>query len=246
MDTFDVADAQDARTRKKSSGLIWNILTVLVLLTTLCLASVIIMIIFNPNSSLNPFPPPTVPVPPVLPTATSTSRVLLQPSWTPTPEEVLPTKTPRPTNTPFITETPFGMPSVTPTKTLKPGSYNFAGQGPQVEIPSITFYPDQGCDWLGIGGQVLDITGAPYVYATVHLGGSLNGVSFDQYAVTGRNVYGDAGFEFKLADQPTASQKTLWIQLLDQALLPMSDKIYFDTYAECDKNLVIIYIKQIR
>jgi hypothetical protein len=28
--------------------------------------------------------------------------------------------------------------------------------------------------------------------------------------------------------------------------LPMSDRIYFDTIADCNQNLVIIYLRQVR
>jgi len=36
------------------------------------------------------------------------------------------------------------------------------------------------------------------------------------------------------------------VQLLDQAGLPMSNQIYFDTYEECDKSTIIIYFKQVK
>ena len=39
---------------------------------------------------------------------------------------------------------------------------------------------------------------------------------------------------------------TLWIQLEDVQGLPMSERIYFDTYADCEHNLVVIYLQQVR
>jgi hypothetical protein len=59
-------------------------------------------------------------------------------------------------------------------------------------------------------------------------------------------AYGEAGYEVKLADQPVDTTGTLWIQVLDQAALPLSEKISFYTFEDCQKNLVIIYFKQIR
>jgi hypothetical protein len=58
--------------------------------------------------------------------------------------------------------------------------------------------------------------------------------------------YGRAGYEFTLADKPIASNDMLWVQLLDQIGAPISEKVYFDTYAECEKNLIIINFKQVK
>jgi hypothetical protein len=58
--------------------------------------------------------------------------------------------------------------------------------------------------------------------------------------------YGLGGFEFTLADKPVASNGTLWIQLLDQQNLALSDRVYFDTFDDCQKNLIIIYFNQVR
>jgi hypothetical protein len=58
--------------------------------------------------------------------------------------------------------------------------------------------------------------------------------------------YGPSGFEFQLAGKPVASKKTLWTQLLDQEGLPVSDRVFFDTYADCNRNLILINFKQVR
>jgi hypothetical protein len=218
-----------------------------VLVITFCLAGVILMLLVNPQSSLNPFPPPTEIVIPPTATASSTPRVVFQPSWTPTETEVQATKTTRPTNTPFMTDTPFGMPSLTPTLTFTPAPFNFAiQQGSPVAIPNV-FYPDLGCNWMGVGGQVLDMSGGPVVGLTVQLVGTMNGESLDLLTLTGVNqAYGDGGFEFKLADTPVDSIRALYIQLFDQANLPMSDKIFFDTYNDCQRNLIVINIVQVK
>jgi hypothetical protein len=246
MDTFDVADAQQAPSSRRSSALVWNVLTIIVLLITLCLAAVVLMLFVNPQSSFNPFPPPTEVVMLPTPTPSHTPRVVFQPSWTPTETAVVPTKTPRPTNTPFMTETPFGMVSSTPTHTFTPAPYNFAiQQGSPVAIPNV-FYPDLGCNWSGVGGQVLDMSGGPVIGLTVRLLGSVNGQPIDLTTLTGVNqAYGDGGFEFKIADTPVDTTQSLYIQLFDQADLPMSDKIYFDTYNDCQKNLIVINIVQV-
>ena len=57
--------------------------------------------------------------------------------------------------------------------------------------------------------------------------------------------YGEGGYELTLRDSPAASNGELWIQLLDQANLPLSEKIYFQTFDSCDSNLVMIHFVQV-
>ncbi len=100
---------------------------------------------------------------------------------------------------------------------------------------------------MGVGGQVLDLQGRPLTGMTIQVGGVLENVAVNQTSLTGLALkYGEAGYEFELAKMPTASEKTLWLRMIDQANLPLSPRIYFNTTATCDKNLVIINFKQIR
>jgi hypothetical protein len=45
---------------------------------------------------------------------------------------------------------------------------------------------------------------------------------------------------------PVASNDTLYLQLLDQAGLPLSDNVYIDTFNDCKKNLVLVRFKKNR
>ena len=93
MDAFEMKE-QNQPTRKISS-IIWNVLTVLVLLMVLCLGAFFLMILLNPSSSLNLFPPPTLPAMISFPTATPTSQFALPPTWTPIPSDTRwPSQTP--------------------------------------------------------------------------------------------------------------------------------------------------------
>jgi hypothetical protein len=58
--------------------------------------------------------------------------------------------------------------------------------------------------------------------------------------------FGNSGFGFQLADRPIASNGGLYVQLLDQSYLPMSDRIYFNTYDTCERNLIFITFRQMR
>jgi hypothetical protein len=80
---------------------VWDILSVLVLISAIVVASVILSIFANPTSSINPFPPPTM-IPTIdIPTPTPT-LVRLPPTWTPAPKV---TETPHPTGTPYPSPT---------------------------------------------------------------------------------------------------------------------------------------------
>jgi hypothetical protein len=81
----------------------------------------------------------------------------------------------------------------------------------------------------------------------VQVGGYLGAAKIDLLSLTGTALqYGQAGYEFTLAEKPIASTGKLWVQLLDQSDLPLSDKIYFDTFSACEQNLIIINFKQVR
>jgi hypothetical protein len=103
------------------------------------------------------------------------------------------------------------------------------------------------CDWMGVAGQVRDLRDSPVTGILVLLGGSLEWRIQNQTTITGtaRN-YGPAGYEFTLADHMVETTESIWIQLVDQSYVPLSAKVYFDTFDDCQKNLVIINFKQAR
>lgn len=260
MDAFDYADVAKASPPRSTSAVVWNLLTVLVLLVMLCLAGYFLLIFVNPFSAVNPLPPPTEePLPTALlyPSATATKAAVMPATWTPTPlppPSLTPTR--RPTSTPFITETNTPEPSLTPTGGLPqasptPGGFSFVVMQDYPKQMSNFVYPEAGCNWMGVGGQVFDLRGNPYKDGLIQLGGTIGGQLFDtQTTLTGSAEllgFGKGGFLFTISDLPVASNDTLWIQLFDQTgQLPLSGKITFDTSESCDKNLVLIYVKQVK
>jgi len=120
-------------------------------------------------------------------------------------------------------------------------------EGDPVAIPNIA-HPDLACNWMGIAGKAHNLSGAPIAQGLfIQLGGTLNGKPEDMLGTTGMVTdYGPGGYEFTLGDKPLASAQTLWVQLFDQAMIPLSDQIYFDTYADCDKNLILVNFSQVR
>ena len=246
-DIFDYMD-EESNKKKRKPGLLWNILTTLVLLMVVCVVGISAIIFTNPNSFLNPLPPPTLPTVMVLPTVTPTPRQILPATWTP---EIPPTQEATQPPEPTATLPPFEEPTATTEGVENPTSdmpFVLHDGNPQY-IPNL-YHTDLGCNWMGVGGQVLSLNGAPVTGIVIKLGGRIAGQDLDLVTISGiATQYGPAGYEIDLTDAvsgPTASSASLWVQLLDQASLPMSDKIYFDTFEDCDKNTIIIYFKQVR
>ncbi len=238
---------------------IFNILTILVLLAALCFGGYVLAVFLNPQSGFNLFPPPTLPPTAAPPTATPPAAQQLPPTFTPEPPTEIPlptaTGTPEASRTPTASPTQFLLMSLTPvavTQAETDDGMPFVLQERNPILMQNFAHPEAGCNWSGVAGQVLDMSGNPIVGLIVELGGSLSGQPIGPdgavLSLTGTALqYGQAGYEFQLpGSKPITSNGTLFIQLLDQANLPLSDKIFFDTSEQCDQNLVLINFRQVR
>jgi hypothetical protein len=233
-------------------GLFINLLTLIVVVATIGVGAVFGAVFVNPYlvDVVNPYlpvrlvPPPTLPPTLGPPTPTNTPEIYLPPTWTATPT-VTATPTPTPTETPVPTATP--TPTETPAVTNTPSG---AAIVPQPDSPKFTtnFANTKACEWMGLAGQVFDNkTNGAVTGLAVRIGGQLSGIPFDLTSLTGSApAYGPGGYEFVLSDRPIASTKTLWVQILDTAGVPLSDKIYFDTSDKCSENLVLFNWNQVR
>jgi hypothetical protein len=236
----------DGKTTQTRSGpmQMWDILSIVMLVLTVCLVIYFLMIFINPASSLNLLPPGGFG--PQTPTGTATPLQLAA-TWTASPTlELTPSNTPRPTFTPFFTSTPFSL--VPPTKTPRPTNTPRAPFGAtSQQVESTIIHPDLACNWAGIGGTVVDVNGSHVVGTVVVLRGTLNGNTVEQQTVTGINKeYGPSGFEFVIGSAPVQSRGTLYVQLVDLQNIPMSDKIFINTSSDCTKNLVLVRFKKNR
>jgi len=248
MDSFSKPPAPRKPRRK---GLVWNILTILLLIATGCVGYYYLTIFNNPASPLNPFPPQILPT--LFQTVTPTITIIQQPpTWTFTP-----TLEPSATRTRAATWTPLPemiTPSITdtPTETLVPSTT----ATPTLASVSITYkastdiHPTSGCTWLGVGGQVLDKNNKPLSNQQIQMGGTLNGKAIGPLltlsGTTPASQYGDGGFEVVIGNQPVDSTGALWVQLFDISGKPLTDKTYFDTYKDCTKNLVLIVFTKLQ
>jgi hypothetical protein len=210
-----------------------------------------VTIYLNPTVEFNPLPPYVMPEALVIDMPTkiatmidtapsSTSEIIIQPS-----ETIMPSATSIETfidGTPLAEETP-----IPPTETPFSGYYAFVLQNEINAIESTLIKPNIGCDWIGVAGQVFDLQRRPVVGVRVWLRGTYNNKTVNIYTLTMESSgYGPSGFELTLGEQPLNSIGKLSIQLLDQAGIPISDRIYFDTFEDCNKNLILINFKQIR
>jgi hypothetical protein len=245
------------------NGFFWNLMTIFLMLAMCAMVAVFVMIFLNPHVWYNPFPPQPLPeavlitpLPssPTLP-PTESPQSKFPATWTPTLTRVPTiTNTPRP---PTATSTVYVIPyaetqqatsaAPSPTITLR-ANLPFALRGVPQALSSSIIHPETNCNWMGIGGQAYDLQGSPLVGLPIQLGGTLDNTALDMLSLTGTapQYYGPAGYEFFLSDKLIASKQTLWVQLLDQAGIPISPRVYFDTYTDCGKGLVLINFKQIR
>jgi len=237
-DQEEIAERQNKRNRKRRNNVIWNLLTALFVIASLAAIGYFVVLFSNPAVSINPFPPPTMPVLIEIPTSTPT----LVKTWTPTL-----TGTPVPVA--GVTYTlPEGT-TPTPLVTDSNAKYAFALKSDPNAIANTVFHPDGNCNWQGVAGQVVDLQGRAVVGLMVHLRGVYNGKAIDQTTLTGgaQAWYGESGYEFVLGNTPIDSTALLSIQLSDQSsVVAISDKVVFNTYSACEKNLILINFQQVK
>ena len=235
--------------RDNRPALLW-LLGTLFLLGTLCIMGGCTMLLVDPYRPFNPFPPPTLPPTVALPaTPTLPPYPTLPPTWTPTATDtptVTPTGTATATLPPTVTPTLAGgvsQPAETPLPrfVLQPGNPAYQS--------SEAFHPEAECRWLSVVGQVLEANGAPVTIDTplfVLVRGLLAGQPVDRLAGVGAAAYiGPTGYEVKLADAPVASSQAVFVQLVDINGYALSDPFFFDTYDDCQHNVVIMnFVRQ--
>jgi len=229
---------------KQSTKLeVWDMLSIITLILTFCLGVYFVAVFLFPQSAFNPLKPNTVD-PNAPPTATVTP-IQLDATWTVAPSEVV-TETPTllPTYTLEPSATPFSL--VTPTVTLTPTATPKAPFSATITyIASTIIHQEAACNWQGIGGTIVDANNADMLRITVRLVGFYNDKSKNEITVSSiAPEYGKSGFEFVLGTVPISSKGELYLQLEDQSMLPLSEKIYVDTFNDCSKNLVLVRFKK--
>lgn len=171
---------------------------------------------------------------------------------TPEVNAALPTPTTRPVVTveAIATDTPVPVSTLVPTETLAlpavPSPTPFPEEWYMVQpgTPLATYnipHEAAGCAWLGVGGQVFGSDTAPVLGINILVGGTLDGHQVGSLGTTGMETnIGEGGYEITLADHPIDSRGTLWIQVVTAIGDPLSEKIYFDTVNDCERNFILV------
>jgi len=183
-------------------------------------------------------------VPTITPTAANTgsqtpTMLFTNTASMSTTEPAAPTATEAPTlTTTFIpSQTPTKVPSVTPTAlpyTVQAGT----------PVYTTNFgYSDAGCNWLGVGGQVFDENGSPVINLVIWVRGSIENTPFEAIVLSGTaegDKYGPGGYEAIIHNAVLETSGIFSIQILDLNGNILTDQVFFDTYAQCDQNLILI------
>jgi len=236
-------DYDDTPAPQKGSRLaIWDVLSIFTLLLTLCVAAYFVAIYLRPDSAINPLNPHRNDY--LLPPTPTITQIQLLPTWTTTPINATETATLFPTFTLEPTSTLLSLitPSITPSPTKTPKAPFSATV---TYIDSTIIHPDAGCNWQGVGGTIVDANNADMLRITVRLVGFYNSKSKNELTVSSiAPAYGKSGYEFFLSTVPISSEGLLYIQILDQAGLPLSDNVYINTFNDCSKNLALVRFKK--
>lgn len=160
----------------------------------------------------------------------------------PAPNTPTPTLTPvPPTSTP--TSPPITVTPVTPTPTGSPTAFLYELQISNPVYGQNFTHMEEGCNWIGVSGQVFNKSNLPITNLVIHIWGKVGQKLIDSVALTGHPEginYGPGGYEIILSDELIDTSDSVFIQLLDLGAKPLSAVYDFSTFDECDKNLIII------
>jgi hypothetical protein len=218
--------------RKKPSGRgPYNFLAVLFLIGALGIIIYIGILIQNPDSPINPFPPAT-------PNPTPT---LIQPGGggsLPISPPVTPSAARFPTTVPNVTLTSASA-QLSPTGfTPLPGGTLTVSVLPfTLQNDAVTYrvHPD-GCKGLWLIGQVFDSNGGPLPGLPVQVTGSVFQGAIEFTGSAPR--WGESGYEFELNNTPVEDQFVA--QLLNTTGQPLSEPVVVKTLASCEQNVAVV------
>lgn len=167
-----------------------------------------------------------------LPAFTSTNESVL------TEEVVVTTEM---TETTEVTETPEATATREPTPTATPSGPIYVLQPGSPLYLTNFVHPASGCSWTGVAGQVFGVNGDP-VPDLLLIAGQGDLTSGNQWAAqTGLAAdYGPGGYEIQIMDHVEDSTQVFWVQIVGEAGQPLSERIYFDTFQDCVRNLVLV------
>ena len=207
---------------------------------------------FTPTSTITPTSTPTVPSP--TPTATATFTPTVSPTSTLSPTPKLRPRTAtaeglvsRPADLLSIAETTMvalhgGSPEGTPE--AEPEMW-FEVLGDPGTLNADEIYTNAACSWMGVAGVLTDTRGEFIVGLYIQVGGFPNGEVKETLSGLYPN-YGESGYEITIARPVQEFEQPLWIQVLNQNHMPVSNKFFFKPSSDCEKSLVLINFQKNR
>jgi hypothetical protein len=169
-------------------------------------------------------------------------------------------------NSPVATNTPEIQPAIIPTQTEMPTEIPTIVVPPVIDIlnleagadeDSVLFgtqtvlpvllpnfvYPELGCAWMGVAGQVFGKDGSPVEGLVVVVEGLINDQKVEGLGFTGLSpAYGPGGFEIQIANESDGG--IFWIQVFDQSGNPVTGAYSYVMPGTCEQNLAIINFTQ--
>jgi hypothetical protein len=139
-----------------------------------------------------------------------------------------------------IGQTPSQTGTLTTTLATQPKFQYSVQAGTPVAVANFV-REDAGCNWMGVAGQVFGKDENPVTGLVVEVGGKLEGNDVLGLALTGGSqTLGSGGYQIDLADHPVESKGTMFLQLFDLSGNPLSEVVPLQTYADCDRNMVVV------
>ena len=135
--------------------------------------------------------------------------------------------------------------ALSPTATPVPVEEKFVVQEDSpVYIPNFV-YPDVGCNWMGIAGQVFNKAGSPMENVVVVAEGSVGNSPLEQISLTSlASAYGPGGYELPLADHTIESSNIIYLSIYDLDGKLLSQPLPIETFDDCEKNLIVVNFKE--
>ena len=122
----------------------------------------------------------------------------------------------------------------------QPSALFITQPGNPIYLPNFSD-PDAGCNWMGVAGQVFGQEWVELQGLTVMVGTDPGEDISLLSTITGlAPAYGPGGYEIVLGDRPLESSEMFWVQIIDVDGSPLTEKIYFETFQDCERNLVLM------
>jgi hypothetical protein len=191
------------------------------------------------------FPPTFTPTPTFTftpsPTFTETPTITLSPTIT---------STPRDTDTPTVTYTPSASPTVTPSPTPTGPSPTFSPSPnpfPFLLREDIAFAPNSfntlGCNWQGVGGQVVDVNGNPFTSSLqVHVFDAEG--TIDRIVRVGSSTLVNSQASWEVTVDNKVNNRTYFVELQTTIGTTVSVTYNFTFPQDCNRNAAIVNFRQ--